>query len=558
MKELSVHLLTNIAYLTSIIFFISKSKISSKLLTKEKFKRSEKVLLIIFFSLASIVGTYIGVDYKGAIANTRNIGVIAGGLIGGPIAGIIIGLLAGIHRYLIDLEGITSLPCSLATILGGLFSGIFYKIVNKKNRKYWGFLLGLLIENISMLFIILLVNPSDLGVEIVSKIYLPMVLLNAFGIFIVIVLIEDISNEQEKEVGKQIKLAMDIATQTLPYFRRPTKESTTKVCEIIQKNLNAQLVAITNRKVVVASAAQDNTYEINHREIRSEYTKRVIREGKLLFSQQDLDKNEMFYYNSKIQSVIIAPLITDGKVEGTLKLYFNKSSYITDRNRYLIEGLSQLISNQMELSQIEQLKEMAAKSEIKALQAQISPHFLFNTLNAISSFIRFDSKKARELIQNLAVYLRYTIEDKSELVTLKEELNQIKAYSNIELARFKGNLIVEYHIPQEALDIKLPPLTLQPLVENAIKHGALTSIDIGRVLVEVLDKKDKFKIVISDNGIGIDPSKIEALYKGERIDNRIGLYNVHRRLSLLYGKGLKIERINGTKISFELEKEDEK
>ncbi len=175
MKELSVHLLTNIAYLTSIIFFISKSKISSKLLTKEKFKRSEKVLLIIFFSLASIVGTYIGVDYKGAIANTRNIGVIAGGLIGGPIAGIIIGLLAGIHRYLIDLEGITSLPCSLATILGGLFSGIFYKIVNKKNRKYWGFLLGLLIENISMLFIILLVNPSDLGVEIVSKIYLPMV-----------------------------------------------------------------------------------------------------------------------------------------------------------------------------------------------------------------------------------------------------------------------------------------------------------------------------------------------------------------------------------------------
>jgi len=552
MRNLFKHILDNIVYLTAFSFFISKSPISSKLFTKEKFSKKENLVLIFIFSLSAITGTYVGINYLGAIANTRNIGVVIGGLIGGPIVGFFVGLIAGFHRFLIDINGITSLPCSLATLLGGVLSGYCVKLVGKYNRKTIAFTLGIVVENISMLFILIISRPYELALEIVTNIYIPMVLLNALGILIIIILMEDIAVNQEKEAGKQIKLAMDIATETLPYFRNSSKESLLKVCEIILKKLNAQLVAITDTEKIIVSASQDERFKVYHEEIKSDYTREVINTGIIIDSNSSSDSKDLVYNNKNIKSAIIAPLKLNTVVKGTLKIYFDRKNLMCARNKYLIEGLSELISNQMEISQIAILKEMANKSEIKALQAQINPHFLFNTLNAISSFIRFNPNKARELIQDLATYLRSNIDSNHEEINLSEELERCKSYSNIELARFSDTLEVIYNVQEECLDIKILAFSIQPLVENAIQHGALKADEKGKVEVKIEKVEDKYSINVIDNGPGIESSKIKELLREEKINNRIGLYNVHKRLLLYYGKGLEINNRNGTRISFEI------
>lgn len=203
----------------------------------------------------------------------------------------------------------------------------------------------------------------------------------------------------------------------------------------------------------------------------------------------------------------------------------------------------------MEVSKVEQAKEMAEKAEIKALQTKINPHFLFNALNAITSFIRINPDKARELIINLSSYLRFNLELNDEFIPIKSELKQVKDYIEIEKARFGKKLNMVYDI--DDVDVKVPSLIIQPLVENAIIHGILKSKGPGTVKISVKNMDDKIKISIEDNGVGIKQKIIDKIYDDEMPENKIGLYNVHSRLKLIYGRGLKIKRLEkGTKIEF--------
>src|SRR3712207_1288666 len=144
--------------------------------------------------------------------------------------------------------------------------------------------------------------------------------------------------------------------------------------------------------------------------------------------------------NCPLKSAIIVPLRENEQVIGCLKIYYKQEDAITTRTKNLAIGLSQIISTQFEISKLEKLKEMANKAEIKALQAQINPHFLFNALNTIASFVRFNPSRARELIIDLATYLRYNLEVGDTPVDIHKELEQVKAYIQIEKARFGDKL----------------------------------------------------------------------------------------------------------------------
>ena len=195
---------------------------------------------------------------------------------------------------------------------------------------------------------------------------------------------------------------------------------------------------------------------------------------------------------------------------------------------------------------------MARDAELKALQTQINPHFLFNALHTTAFFVRMDPAKAKEVIIDLSTYLRYNLENASKVVSLDMELTQVKAYVNIEKARFGDKISVEYDVEEGLENIKIPSLTIQPLVENSIKHGLLRQRGGGHVYITA-KKKDKGCIVtIEDDGIGIDPKIIEEL--DGRMEKSIGLKNVHNRIKLMYGKGLVIESLEkGTRISFYIE-----
>ncbi|QXM07395.1 sensor histidine kinase [Crassaminicella indica] len=552
MIELLKHLINNLGYVIVIAFFISKLNTFRQMIQKEKIGRVETLILAFIFGGIGIIGTYVGIDVRGAIANTRNIGVIVGGILCGPFVGIVGGILAATHRILIDAGGITAFPCAMATAIGGYLSGIIYKKSNIKNRWFYGLLGGIVVENLSMTFILLFSKPFPLALSIVKDIYVPMVLINGVGIAIVIMITENIFEAEEEIAAKQAKHALEIANKTLPYFRDVNNNSLKKICEIIKTSVKADAVSITDKKYILAHVGSGEDHHTVGKSILTRATERVIKEGiiEILNTPEEIDCMDE---NCPLKSGIIVPLKENEKVIGTLKIYYNDENHITFRDISLAEGLSQLISTQLEISKLEKLKEMANKSEIKALQAQINPHFLFNALHTIVSFMRMDIDKARELIIDLSTYLRYNIEKGDELVSLKKELEQVRAYVKIEQARYGKKLHIIYDI-DDNIDIKIPSLTIQPLVENAIKHGILKAHqDGGFIKICVKEKKDRVQIIIEDNGVGIEEEVICGIKKGKTKEGSIGLLNVHNRLELIYGKGLKIERLQkGTRISFEI------
>ncbi|WP_177162176.1 sensor histidine kinase [uncultured Fusobacterium sp.] len=548
--KLISHLFNNLGYIIAIAFFFTKLKRAKDIFTHKKYSKKDVFILSCFFSILAIIGTYTGADYRGAIVNVRNIGVVVGGILAGPEVGILAGFIAGLHRLFIDVDPITTIPCATATMIGGFITAYLYKKCNEKNFYLYGFLGGFLVENLSMLLILVMGKDFELAKDIVSNIYFPMILANAVGVSIVLLIIQDIIEEKDIIAGKQAKLSLEIANKTLPYFRNG--ESLNEVCKIISDSLGAKAVVITNEKYITASYSTSEDFKIAHTDIKSEVTKKVLKTGKICIIGQCDDVKYFQCVTGKIKSCIISPLFQGDKVSGTLKIYFDTKENVTASNQYLVEGLSLLISTQLELSSVENLKTMAKEAELKALQTQINPHFLFNALHTTSFFVRKDPNKAREIIIDLSTYLRYNLENSCKLVPLEMELEQVKAYFNIEKARFGDKISLNIDVDENIKNISIPSLIIQPLVENSIKHGLLKKREGGFVNIIAKKENKDCLITIEDNGVGIDQKIIDNL--DDRIDKNIGLKNVHNRIKLIYGKGLVVEKLEtGTKISFYIE-----
>ncbi|EDS78446.1 sensor protein LytS [Clostridium botulinum C str. Eklund] len=548
--ELIKSLINNIGYFILIAFILSQSESLKNIIIKEEFSKKDLVILSILFGGLGILGTYIGTEIHGAIANTRIVGVMAGGIFCGPIVGLASAIISGTHRLFIDNGGVTAIPCAITTVACGVVGGILHKYATQTNRWIYGFIGGLGVETLEMFLILIISKPFSLAMHIVKNIYIPMGFANAIGIALLILLIENIYEEKEEIAAKQAKLALDIANKTLPYFREMDNTSFEKICKLIKESIKADAVAITDKKYVLAHVGLGEDHHIKGAEILTQATERVIKEGKILILTNASEINCAYPF-CPLKSGIIVPLKERSSIIGTLKIYYGKNNAISFKNKNLAIGLSQIISTQLEISKIGKLKEMAIKAEIKALQTQINPHFLFNSLNTIASFVRINPTKARELIINLSVFLRYNLEIGDELVDVYGELEQVKAYVSIEKARFGQKLQVIYNI-QDNIDIKMPNLIIQPIVENSIKHGILKSGRKGLVKIDIkYINDDVFQVIVEDNGVGIEKEIIEKVYNGTMKENKIGISNVNNRLQLLYGEGLKIERLEeGTRVSF--------
>ncbi|HHV65536.1 MAG TPA: response regulator [Peptococcaceae bacterium] len=185
-------------------------------------------------------------------------------------------------------------------------------------------------------------------------------------------------------------------------------------------------------------------------------------------------------------------------------------------------------------------------SEMRFLQAQIKPHFLYNTINTIMGFCRKDPEKARELLDGLSCYLRgkFRFSETDRFILLQEELDLIKAYLDLESARFGERLKVKFDLPA-GLNYQIPPLILQPLVENAVRHGIYPLKEGGIIEIRAEDRKDALIIQVKDNGVGMPEDKIERIFNGGNKEAGIGLQNVNQRLKYYYGQGLSISSALG-------------
>ena len=544
------HLISNIGCSAIIAFFFIRIDKANIIIKSNAKTKKDIIALSFFFSLLSISGTYIGLNFNGAILNTRNVGVIAGGILGGPYVAIITGLVAGIHRAFVNLGRETAIPCAIATITGGFLTAYVHRFIKSKDKIFFGFFLACVVENLSMGLILIILKDKILAQNIVANFYVPMVFMNSIGSSVLILLVEDIIQKSELIAGRQAKLALEIANKTLPHFRET--ENLSEVCKIIAEDLGAKATVITNKKEIIAGFSFDKD-KIKKADIKSNNTRKVLKTGEamLVIKEDDEIIEDFLDISPHIKSCIILPLKEKNDISGTLKIFFDTAEKITDKNRYLMIGLSHLISTQMEISKVENLISLLKYSELKALQSQINPHFLFNVLNTMTSLIRTNPEKAREVTIDLSNYLRYNLDNNVKSVELIKELNQVNTYIKIEKVRFGDKLNILYDVDESLYNFQIPSLIIQPLVENSIKHGILKKRDNGcvKIIIKKIDKD--IEITIEDDGVGIEQSIIDNLDK--QIKENIGLKNVHQRLKLLYGEGLNIKKLEqGTRIKFKI------
>lgn len=201
----------------------------------------------------------------------------------------------------------------------------------------------------------------------------------------------------------------------------------------------------------------------------------------------------------------------------------------------MLHAYEYYIVNQQKLREEIELKNSVLKNELSALKAQLNPHFLYNVFNTINASVPVQMEETREMIASLSDLFRYQLKASQEdEVSLSDELEFIKQYLLLEQKRFENRLDIQFDVPEKLLGKKIPPMLLQPIVENSVKHGIAPLIDGGRIVIKVTEQGDHLSFEISDTGVGIKDKK-EIFKKG------IGLGNTQMRLQKMYGSTLSLK-----------------
>ncbi|MDD4602112.1 Sensor histidine kinase BtsS [bioreactor metagenome] len=530
--SLSVILFQRIAIIAVVAYVFSQTQ-AFRSLFKNETTLKEKIVLVFFFTTVSIAGTYFGIPIEDALANVRDTGTIVAGLLGGPLVGGLTGIISGLHRM--TLGGFTAIECGIATIIGGVLAGyLSVKMKPKTPEVITGVVTGVSVVLFSMALILIFAKPYPVAASLVNQVALPMSLANAIGIAVFMIIIHNAREHQTKIGALQTNKALRIANATLPHWRKGLNiNSAEKVAATIQTMTSASAVAITDCEKILAHVGMGSDHHIRGA-LLTETISHCLHTGQIAIVP--IAKDLCPHNTCPLKSAITVQLQCRDEKVGTLTIYYPSEAAITELDIEFAQGLGQIFSTQLELANLQQMAELATKAELKALRAQINPHFLFNSLNTIVSLCRTNSEEARNLIIELSDFFRRSLKSARDFVTIQEELELVDSYLTLEKARFGHRLSVEKDIETGALDVQIPIFTLQPLVENAVKHGLLTQEQGGTVTISIKKDQQHVAICISDNGLGIIPELLSKIMThGFGKGAGVGLSNVNDRLKVIYG-----------------------
>ena len=493
----------------------------------------DRAALAVLTGLLGIVGTYWGVPVQGAIANTRVFGPMIAGLVGGPLTGLGAGLIAGLHRY--SLGGFTALACGISTASEGLLAGLVHRFLSRRGRQVtWqaAVLATVMAEALQMAIILAVARPWAEALRLVEEIALPMILMNAVGVGLVVGIIRDTRQQQDRIGAQQAQTALEIASRTLPHLREGLSERSARAtCEIILERSDLGAVSITDREQILAFVGIGADHHVTGGRPLIQATWDVLADGQERVAESHSEVG-CPVPGCPLTAGVTVPLRDGEQVVGTLHLYQKGKSQVQQVTLELGRGLGQLLSHQIELSRAHAMQQLVTQAELRALHAQINPHFLFNALSTIAAMCRRDPDQARDLLLMLSQYLRSSIRTWNDLVTLGEELAIVEAYLAIEKARFGERLRVELQIESDLMDLKVPILSVQPLVENSVRHGIMPRLRGGTITVTGRREGDWLLLTVSDDGVGMDLGARQS-----EQGNGVGMANVRNRLRHLYGAG---------------------
>ncbi len=311
------------------------------------------------------------------------------------------------------------------------------------------------------------------------------------------------------------------------------------ICTLLLPNTAAIAVAITDTETILGYVGYLEADNPQGAAIRTQATHDTLEDGnaRLIYTPEEIGLPKGA---SMIKGAIIVPLQVGRDIRGTLKFYYRNPREITETQKSIAQGFGELLETQIAATELEEQRELATAMELKMLQNQINPHFLFNTINTIASLIRTDPMKARTLLREFAVFYRSTLENSQERIELARELEQTRRYFMFEVARFGEDRLAMDIDMGESLGISLaemrvPPFLLQPLVENAVKHAMPAE---GRLTISIYPRLDGDDVLIcvADDGIGMSDEACEnIMHTQSQTGLGIAVKNVHDRMKGFYG-----------------------
>ncbi|WP_316861830.1 LytS/YhcK type 5TM receptor domain-containing protein [uncultured Cohaesibacter sp.] len=521
---------------------------------------SNRLFLIIFFGILGILGTYGGNEIFNSFANLRAMAVVTAGLFGGPVVGLGAGLVAGGHRFLIDPWGFSALSCALATILEGLAAGLMRRWLKERAMDWTvAFFLTILGETMHMGLVLLLSQPFEEALALVQVIMLPMLIGNGLGTVLFVHVIKSIQALRERKASDHTQKIFEIANSTVSHLRFGLNEDSAKaMCNSILERLPVAAVSVTDANLVLAHVGEGSDHHLPGEPFVTKATAQVIVTGEPIFlKEQSLigcsDRHCPF------TSAIIVPLKKNDHIVGTLKFYGSAKQELNSFLFEIAKGLTDLFSIQLELQDIQIKDRLLAHAEIRHLQAQINPHFLFNSLNTIASFCRTAPDRARELILDLSFYMRKNLDSSKGFVRLADELDQVNSYLAIEKARFGERIKVQMDVEKGCEDWPIPSLIIQPLIENAVKHGLRMKAEGGTLGLKISRQDTTLSVVVYDDGVGIPKDVMSSLLEKKPLEAQqggVGLRNSNLRLEHIYGQDhamdISSQTHAGTRIQFSI------
>jgi two-component system LytT family sensor kinase len=497
-----------------------------------------RVRLYLVFTGITILGNYLGVPVvEGqAIVNARAVGSILAGLLGGPFLGLLVGVTAGFHRVF-ALGGAAALSGAVATTMEGVLAGLVHLVLRRRPERLMtpavAFLTTFVGEIAHMGVVLLLTHPWERAVAVVAAIGPPMVLANPIGAALFMVIVRERQREQDRVAAMSSERALKVAERTLRLLGRGIgMETAGELAMIIKEETGVGAVGVTDTEKILGWAGMGGDHHVPGGPITSPFTRQSIADNAVVFADGVRQSYDCQVSPAcQLRSMVIAPLQVDGVVVGTVQLFEPRHRRFLNMNKSLGEGLAALLSSQLLIARYQEQKSLLVMSELKLAQAQVNPHFLFNALNTIIAILRRDADRARDLLIHLSQFFRKNLKRSSDVSTLEEELEHVGAYLEIEKARFEGRLTVATEIDPALLSLRMPAFTLQPLVENAFKHGFAHTLGEGRATIRAYRRDGAALVEIEDNA---------GTWTGtgaRREQTGLGMQIVDKRLKNLYGEG---------------------
>src|SRR5690625_2728265 len=573
MKDLTILLIERLCLLLIIAFVVTRIPGFRSLVYKEL--NMKMILLhVLVFGLFGIIGTTAGViidtghiEWRQFVLSAGEdqyvvslslVAIVIAGLLAGPYVGLGAGIIAGLHLFF--LGGIGVMANVIVNPLTGFLAGWSARFFSNERviSPFKALFIGVFPPILQMQLLLIFDAQQNKVVDIVDTIGLPLVLSNSLAIAIFTAIIAIVLREQENEAAAATKRALAIVEDALPFIRKDTDQAIAEgLADLLYERLGLAAVSVANKTEILAYRGLASDHHLVHDSVGTAISLKALETKKMqiAYSKEDIQCAEP---DCPLEAGIVIPIVEADEVTWLVKFYFKKAQHIRPEELTLAEGLEQLMSHQLSIVAAEKLTAHMRDAELRNLQAQINPYFLINTLHLIASMFRENPEKARHITVQLAQFMRFNLRLVSKsLVDIHKEIEHVQPYATIIQERFAGRMEINFEMSPNLQNLKIPPSTIQPLVENSVQHGLKDVFQKGKVVVQIYYSTNQLSIKVQDNGCGFKEDILKRVTKESTTsDGGTGLYNVNKRLISLLGKEAELQINNlpdcGSEVAFNI------